>query len=179
MLFYALYPQRHHLVVSLPTPEVCKRLETTKDHFQKYHDILCSSLQNFCISIVSSLSWDLQWSKGDVSLPRVLDGQTGSTMVFLKVAYDLSSKPNSRGDLWTVQVEGSHAQTASGRQVQGRFLLQLFHRNHYSSLSQLPLILWHIHTWGVLLCNGICNGNRTEWSPIRSVIVSMPKCWFI
>lgn len=79
-------------------------------------------------------------------------GGTKGTMVFLKVAYDLSSKPKSRGDLSTVQVEGSLAQTASGRQVQGRFLLQLFHVNHDSSLSQLPLILWHIHTWGVLLC---------------------------
>ena len=82
-----------------------------------------------------------------MSLRKILEGQTKSTMVFLKVAYDLSSKPNSRGDLSTVQVEA-----ASGRQVQGRFLLQLFQRNHDSSLSQLPLILWHIHTWGELLC---------------------------
>ena len=51
-----------------------------------------------------------------------------------------------------MQVEGSHAQTASQSQVQGRFLFQLLHRNHDSSLSQLPLILWHIQTWGVLLC---------------------------
>ena len=69
-----------------------------------------------------------------MSLRKILEGQTKSTMVFLKVAYDLSSKPNSRGDLSTVQVEGSHAQTASGRQVQGRYLLQIFHRNHDSSL---------------------------------------------
>ena len=87
-----------------------------------------------------------------MSLRKILEGQTKSTMVFLKVAYDLSSKPKSRGDLSTVQVEGSHAQTVAGRQVQGRFLLQLFQRNHDSSLSQLPLILWHIHTWGELLC---------------------------
>ena len=57
------------------------------DHSGKYHKTLCLSPpppQKFCISIVSSFSWDLQWSqeKTKPMLMQNLGRQTNSIMVF-------------------------------------------------------------------------------------------------
>ena len=63
-------------------------------HFGKYHNTLCLSPQIlhehcFCISIVSSFSWDLQWSqeKLETMLMQNLGGQIKIIMVFSKLAY--------------------------------------------------------------------------------------------
>ena len=67
---------------------VLKILVVAIGHFGKYHNILCLP-PKFCISIVSSFSWDLQWSQENTKtmLMQNLGGQTKSIMVFSEVAY--------------------------------------------------------------------------------------------
>ena len=56
-------------------------------HFEKYHNTYCAP--KFCMSIVSSFSWDLQWpqEKTTTMLMQNLGRQTKSIMVFSEVGY--------------------------------------------------------------------------------------------
>ena len=52
------YERKHCIITEFYTQtNRCIQL----DHFQKCHNILCLA-SKFCISIISSFSWDLQWS---------------------------------------------------------------------------------------------------------------------
>ena len=70
-------------------------------HFGKYHNTLCLS-PKFYISIVSSFSWDLQWSqkKTKIMLMQNLGGQIKSIMVFSEVAYEELVWIAERGSNW-------------------------------------------------------------------------------
>ena len=58
-------------------------------HFGKYHNTLCLSPPNFCISIVFVFSWGLcnSQEKLETMLMQNLGGQRKSIMVFFEVAY--------------------------------------------------------------------------------------------
>ena len=65
-----------------------RTVKRTIGHFGKYHNTLYLS-PKICISIVSSFSWDLQWSREKTITKHMqnLVGQTKSIMVFSELAY--------------------------------------------------------------------------------------------
>ena len=66
-------------------------------HFGKYHIILFVCPPKFCVSIVSSFSWDLQWpqEKTKTMLMQNLGGQTKIIIVFSKMAYYQIQSPEN------------------------------------------------------------------------------------